>query len=206
MVDPAGRREVDYWKCRRSLRLRPVGEGPEVEAAIGFMREFLKLDGSFLDLIEGRITARRVPFGPKARYKHEIIVVFDSVEARDVVRGAATNLAGRGPDYGVRLEVPNHLRSAMKALQTLSYELRQRNPQARRNILYDDEAQDLVLDFQLNADAVWRRVTAAQAKAKKQTIGGTAPGSRMNVEDSELDDLLSRSVSPAEMNIDANDP
>ena len=161
------RREVEYWRSRRSLRLRPVADGDEVEVAIKYMSEMLRLDGAFLKMIRGRFTAKRVPFGPKARYKHEILVSFESVEARDVVRSAATNLAGKGPEFGVRLEVPNHLKTAMRSLQTLSHELRQKNPEARRNILYDDESQNLVLDFQLRTAAPWRRVTSSQAMAKR---------------------------------------
>ena len=188
------RREVDYWRSRRSLRMRPVDCGDEVEMVTKYMREMLRLEDSFLDMIRGRFTAKRVPFGPKAKYKNEILVSYESVEARDVVRSAATNLAGKGPDYGIRLEVPNHLRTAMRSLQTLSYELRQKNPEARRNILYDDETQNLVLDFQLRAAAPWRRVTSTQAMAKRAKIGGPSSGG-LTVGDDELDSILNGNIS-----------
>ena len=63
------------------------------------------------------------------------------------MRSAASSLAGLGSEYGVKLEVPNHLKPAMKALQTVSYDIRQWHPEARRNILFEDESMDLILDF-----------------------------------------------------------
>ena len=196
-LDPLERKEAEYWKCRRSLRLRPVGAGTDQEAAVNYMRDYLKLDGAFIEMSRGKFTAQRVPFGPKAKFKNEILVTFDTVEARDVVRGAATNLAGKGQEYGVRLEIPNHLRSAMKALQTVSYELRQRNQEARRNILFDDNAMDLVLDFQLQPTAPWRRVSSAQAKAKREKFVG--PTSNLAIGDDELDNILDKNVQEERM-------
>ena len=110
------------------------------------MREHLGLSEFFLQSV-GPFTVQRVPFGPAAHIKGEAIVTYQSTDVRDAVKGAARNLAGKGQDYGVRLELPNHLKSTMKALQAVSYELKTKFPQARRNVLFDDEAQDLVLDF-----------------------------------------------------------
>ena len=89
-----------------------------------YMEDHLKLDRSFLDCVSN-LKAERIPFGPKTKYRHEMFVQFSTTEARDVVRGTASNLAGMGADYGIRLEVPNFLKPAMKALQTVSYDIRQ---------------------------------------------------------------------------------
>ena len=106
----AGRKEEEYWKCRCSLRLRPVGQGDGVEEARKFMTEYLKLGEDVVGRL-GPFSAVRVAFGPKTRHQKELLVTFDSVEARDVVRSSAANLAGKAPDVGIRLEVPRHLKS-----------------------------------------------------------------------------------------------
>ena len=184
------RREREYWIARRSLRLRPVVTDGEScrEGAIRFMRDTMKLDGSTIDGL-GEFVAEKVPFGPKTKHKNEVIVRFTTVEARDVVRSAATNLAGCGPEVGVRLEVPNHLRASMKAVQTLSYDLKQKHPGARRNVLYDDELMDLVLDFSIGDGHPWRRVTADQARRRSSKAPGRVGGG-FRIGEGELDDLL----------------
>ena len=190
-VDPTERRETEYWACRKALRIRPVVSGnlgPK-ETALEYMERHLKLDSSFLAMTRDGMRAEFVPFGPKSKYKNELLLRFESVEARDVVRSSATNLAGKGQEFGVRLEVPNHLKAAMRALQTVSFEIKQRNQEARRNILYDDESCDLVLDFQLKAGSPWKRLTSDQARAKKKMIQQTS-NQKMAVGDDELDDIL----------------
>ena len=74
-----------------------------------------------------------------------MIIKFPTVEARDLVKAAARNLADLGKDYGVRHELPDFLKTAMSNLQSMSYEIRQRHPNARRNVRFDDESMDLVL-------------------------------------------------------------
>ena len=84
-----------------------------------FMQEHLLLGQETMDSL-GPFTAQRVPHGPAAHVRGEVIVTYLTTEARDVVKGSAKNLAGKGQDYGVRLELPNHLKSNMKALQAVS--------------------------------------------------------------------------------------
>ena len=181
----ADRQERDYWNCRRSLRLRPV-DGPDVkEAALSFFGERLKMDSATIRSL-GDFHAEFVPHGPETKYKKEVLVRFATVEARDIVRGSAPNLAGNGPEVGVGLEIPNNLRSAMKALQSLSFELKQKHPGARRNVLFDDDVLRLVLDFSLGEGKPWRRVTADQARRRIKD----SPISGFRVDEDELADIL----------------
>ena len=182
------RKESDYWASRKTLRLRPVDMGNDKESTIKFMTEKLMLDETTVRCL-GDFRVERVPFGPKTRHKNEMMVVFQSVEARDVVRSAATNLAGSGPDVGIRLEVPNHLRAAMKALQLLSYDLKGKYPNIRRNILYDDETLDLVLDFCTTPEGKWRRISSDQARHRKRNGTGAVSGA-FRLEEGELDSIL----------------
>ena len=180
------RKEENYWSRRKTLRLRPTCDEDAHEAAVRFMTNDLKLDSGFIRSL-GNFHAERVPFGPKSRYKNELLVRFNSVEARDVVRGDASNLAGRGSEVGIRLEVPNHLRASMKALQQVAYEIKTKHHGSKRNILFDDECMDLTLDFCLEEGGRWRRLSSGQARSKAKKITG---GGRSAVKDDELDGIL----------------
>ena len=185
----SGRREESYWRCRRSLRLRPVinDGGTDLEAVEFFLEEHLKLDRSFTRDV-GPIAIRRVPSGPGSKIKNEVIVTFDTVDARDAVKGAAKNLAGKGQEYGVRLELPDHLKSAMGALQSVSYEIKQRYDGARRNVLFDDGTMDLALDFSVGEGKPWRRITAGQAIERKKKNADKA--GKFSLDNGEIDALL----------------
>ena len=186
-VSPEKKRD-DYWRCRKALRLRLVGQGDTHTKVRKFMTEHLKLDSQFMESI-GPFTAMRVPGGPAAKIRGEVIVSFQSVDVRDAVKGSARNLAGKGRDYGVRLELPNHLKSAMKALQSASFEIKSRFGEARRNVLFDDETMDLVLDFSIGEGKPWKRMSSAQAIERKKR----RPSDGLNkvaLRDGEIDDLL----------------
>ena len=101
------------------------------------MIDHRKLDHAFLSSL-GPFSVQRVPSGPGSKVKDEAIVHFHSVEISDAVRRCAKNLAGKGQDYGIRLELPYHLKTAMSALQTVSYVMKQKFPTSRRNVLFDD--------------------------------------------------------------------
>ena len=174
--------------------MRPIipGDFGELVAVQSFLTDQLKLDSGFLRSM-GSLEVRRVPFGPSARIKNEVIVVFNSVDTQNVVKGAAKNLAGMGPDYGVRLEPPNHLKTAMSALQSVSYKIKQRYTTAGRNVLFDDGLMDLVLDFSIGEDKPWRRMTSQQAiDRKRKTAEKTG---KFNLEAQEIDELLDGRIS-----------
>ena len=93
-----------------------------------------------------------------------------------MVKGAARNLTTRGQECGVRLELPNHLKTNMQALQAVSYDIKQRHPDARRNVSFDDGVMDLALDFSMGDGQPWQRVSAKQArqaKAKRRRQAGS---------------------------------
>ena len=93
------RSEIEYWSCRRALRFRPVQEGELLDGVVDFMKTKLKLDDGFINSM-GALQLERIPFGPKTKYRREVLVRFKTVEARDVVRSSASNLAGSGQDTG----------------------------------------------------------------------------------------------------------
>ena len=124
------------------MRIRPVGDGHNEDKIRRFFCEELGIDNQTIDTL-GPLSTMRVPYGPKSKITKEMIVKFATTEGRDLVKGSARNLASKGSTYGVRLELPNHLKTNMGALQSLSYKIRQKHADAKRNILFNDEHRTL---------------------------------------------------------------
>ena len=78
-------------------------------------------------------------------------------------------------DAGVRLEIPYSLQPNLKVLGSVSYNLKKKYPQLKRNIKFDDEEMDLVLHFSTDPESniPWKKVRPAQAKALKARLGGS---------------------------------
>ena len=85
----------------------------------------------------GDVSVKKVAAGPRSKITGEVIAVFLMVAVRDAVRGMASELAG-DPDAGVRLEIPHGLQSNLKALESVSYNLKKKYPDLRRNIKFDE--------------------------------------------------------------------
>ena len=132
-----------------------------------FLRDKLHLSSGFLADM-GEVSLSKVAAAPGSKITGEVIAVFATTDVRDAVRRAAKNLAG-APDTGIRLEIPNALQSSLKALEAVSYELRQKHPGIKRSIKFDDDQMDLVLDFNIRPEdgGEWKRVTAVQGKVMK---------------------------------------
>ena len=157
-------RENRYWAARRSLRIWPIeGDGEEMMDGLQkFLAQNLRLGEDVLADSED-CKVRRVPRGANSTIRHEVAVEFPSVDLRDVVRQAAYNLAGMS-GCGIRLEIAHHLMANFKALSAASYKLKKRFSDCKRNIMYDDESLDLVLDFRTSAETGWKRLKSGHAK------------------------------------------
>ena len=75
----------------------------------------------------GEIGIKRVAAGPGSKIKDEVVVLFATVQVRDTVRRAAKELAGSS-DAGVRLEIPYSMQTRLKALESVSYNLKKSTP------------------------------------------------------------------------------
>ena len=165
--------------------------GADVRKAVGqFFKNKLKLEATFLTPM-GEIGVETVPFTSRSKIKGEAIVSFSTVEIRDIVKRAARELAGC-PDAGIRLEVPQHLQSSLKALEAVSYAPKQKNPGMRRNVWYDDSTVDLMLDFCLDPSELepqWKKIHPDQSVIVRAK---TASRSRSTEEliSTDLDSLL----------------
>ena len=173
------------------MRLWPI-EGKDLKTGLReFLRGRLRLDASFLSDM-GNVSLKRVACGPRSKIKNEVIVVFSSTEVRDTVRGSARQLAGHA-DAGIRLEIPHALQPSLKALEAVSYRLKQNYPDVRRNIKFDDLEKDLVLDFctDPSTNQPWKKVRPAQAKAmvKKMKKNGSS-GQSEEMSENDLERML----------------
>ena len=143
-----------YWRCRRSLRIWPIG-GPDLEAAVSdFLERILGLDNV------GTITVRRV-VEPRSKIKDEVVVEFETAPLRDSIKALGYKLEGMAA--GIRIEVPNFLRSDFHALQNLSYKLKLTSKDMKRSLKFDDESLGMVLDIQMPGED-WRRIRPEQAR------------------------------------------
>ena len=121
----------------------------------------------------------------KSKIHDEVSVLFNTVEVRDSVRRAARELGG-DPNAGVRLEVPTWLQSNLKALDALCYALKQKHPKLKRNIKFDDDALDLIMEFNTDPDdpsKKWRRVTPQKAKEQKHLLGNAGQACEITSDD-----------------------
>ena len=83
------------------------------------------------------------------------------------------------------------MQGTLKALESVSYNLKKKKPNMRRNIKFDDSTMSLVLDFNTDPLAVgsaWRRVTPEQALQLKQKLGNQNQTS--DISNKELEDML----------------
>ena len=112
---------------------------------------------------------------PRSKVKDEVIVEFETKEVRDAVKAQGPNLANFRKEAGIRLHLPNHLQKDFKALMGLSYDLKKKNADLRRNVKFDETDLGLYIDLQLEKEGQWRRVKPEQARManeKSRSRGG----------------------------------
>ena len=83
------------------------------------------------------------------------------------------------------MEIPKHLASDFSILEKLSYALKKRNPDIKRNIKFDDAFMGLMLDF--NVDGTWKTVRPDQAR--QVTLASAGKNSSAGAESISVADL-----------------
>ena len=190
---PATRKDEAYARARRSLRLWPIsGEGNLKERTVEFMVNELLLDQQHavglcfeVKRIGASARGREVSTRP---VRDEALVIFESARDRDDVRSFAKNLERRG--RGLRLEVPDHLWPSFRVLQSIGYELKQKHPGLKRNVLFDDDRKDLKLDICTGAGQPWRTIFPDGARQSLANMGKAINAGCAALSPVELDDLL----------------
>lgn len=190
--DPTAEAGEAFDIARRSLRLWPVSREGSLETRTReFLVSELLIDQDYAAALKLSVKRtvginRNRDKEPAGKVKDEVLVLFESRRERDEVRSHARNLEKKG--RGLRLEVPDHLWPSFRVLQSLAYELKQKNPALRRNILFDDVARDLRMDFSHNASD-WKTVTPTEARKSLQKCRPASVG-KPAVSAAELDGLL----------------
>ena len=165
----ADRREERFWQCRRSLRLWPV-PGGDLAGLKDFLRTKLRMDEQFIEEELGEVHIKKHK-DLRAKTKDEVFVQFDTKEVRDTVKAQASNLANFRDEAGMRLHLPNHLQKDFKALMALSYDLKKRNPDLKRNVKFDEDDLGLFMDVQFKRDGQWKRVKPEHARRALEASG-----------------------------------
>ena len=98
---------------------------------------------------------------PRSKIQSEVVVEFPSAAIRDYIKSSGYKLEGQ--QAGIRMEIPNYLKSDFHVLQNLSYRLKMANTEMKRSIKFDDERYGIMLDIQL-PDQEWRRIRPDQAR------------------------------------------
>ena len=187
------RRDEAYSRARRSLRLWPISkEGNLKERTEEFLVNELLLDqqhavGLSFEVKRVGNSARSRDSAPRT-IRDEVLVVFESVRDRDDVRSFAKNLERRG--RGLRLEVPDHLWPSFRVLQSIGYELKQKHPGLKLNVLFDDENKNLKLDVCTGTDLPWRTIYPDGARQSLTKLGKVSAPERTALSAGELDELL----------------
>ena len=173
---PSNAKHTHYLKARRSLRIWPFkGDGEDLRIELQrFLTHKLRLGEDVLSDTRD-CSIRKISTGHKKQGNivNEVTVEFPTIELRNVVRAAAYNLAGH-PEAGIRLKIPHHLMANFKALNAAAYKLKSCYSGCKRNIKYDDELCDLVLDCKTDEESSWKKIRPIQAKEFLKDNGGAA--------------------------------
>ena len=161
-----------FERCRRSLRLWPV-HGQDLSAgARDFLVEKLGLSAEMVEQDFGRLETRRV-VEPRSKIPSEVTVEFPSASIRDSVKSAGYKLEGQRA--GMRIEIPNFLKSDFHVLQSMAYKMKQNNNDIKRSVKFDDHSYGLMLDIQLPGQQ-WQRIRPEQAREARRSDPTIAPG------------------------------
>ena len=163
------RREDKFWEARRSLRIWPV-ERAERDGLEEFLLNKLRMDRQAVNDLD--ITSIRKCVEPRNKNKHEVCVIFGCKEMRDSVKSQAHHLANHREEAGMRLQIPNHLQKDFRVLMKLSYNLKKKHPDLRRNVKFDEQDLGLFMDLQTEREGPWKLVKPEQArKAVPESTG-----------------------------------
>ena len=161
-----------YWRARKCLKVFPI-EGKTDDELLFSLDQFVltKLripPGTFNRDDIGFI--RRVKSLKRTKIPNEVVVSFNSTDARDLVQSYARNLAdcvteAGKPTAGLRMEIPERLIADFKALEQYGHALKSKHKNGfKRHIKLDDSCLGLYLDVFLPKQAKWIRVDVEHAR------------------------------------------
>ena len=181
------RQEEKFWDCRRALRIWPV-PGADEEGLRNFLKDKLAMDATFIEEDLGPVVIKR-NLEKRPRNKDEICVYFENKQVRDHVKAKGPNLANYREEAGMRLQIPDHLQKDFRALMSVAYDLKKKNPDLRRNVKFDEESLGLYMDVCMEKDGSWKRIRPTHAYRVLQNK--KTEGDRMGPADMDEDEIRS---------------
>ena len=156
-----------YMRARRSFRIWPVEKVPGEEIETGIKKFFqtnMRVPASLTNTLNIDTVRRAVEQPARSKIRSEIIVTFAEREERDTVKSYARELAYMGGMASLRLEIPEHLKGHHKILEEQAYAMIELyGREVKRNIKFDDRANDLMMDIKLPQSTKWHNITIRQA-------------------------------------------
>lgn len=138
-----------------------------------FLQSKLKITGLAFESL-GKMDVRRTK-ETNVKYPDEVVIIFQTKEARDAVKAAGKHLANE-VQCGIRINVPTFMLEDYRLLASVGYMLKSTQTDVRRAIKYNDTSRNLILDVRI--DNEWRRVTAAEAREASKTNPAIRSGPR----------------------------
>ena len=128
-----------FWLARRSALIAPVpGSGTDLwKNAEQFFHGIMKIPRNELNEKSVEKIERITRGKRQGKIRDEVLIVFDNIATRDRVASYTSNLAGwrdmgQGP-ASFRLNIPDHLRSIFRTLETYGHYLKNKCEQKKRN-------------------------------------------------------------------------
>ena len=156
-----------YDVSRRSIRVWPVRgkDEEEIWKNIGyFIHDTLKVPQS--DMSEEKIEfVRRLRSSNRGPINNEVLITFFELEDRDTVTSYARNLSeaidSKGqPKAGLRMDIPAHLMSVFKTLESYGRQLRMKyGEDFKRHVRFDDTDRSLFLNVRFPGEDTWSRIS-----------------------------------------------
>lgn len=163
-------RRTQYQRCRRSIRMWPVDQtGSKEEGVRRFMRTYLSMPEQMVDNTKFE-AIEQIQQPRRSKISGEVLVRFLNAQTRDSVQSYAISLAKFPGKAGLRLELPDHLRSLFRQFEAHGADLRAAHGAVKRSIRFDDENESLHMDVKLESTQ-WHRISQedmAEISARKK--------------------------------------
>ena len=174
VANRAGPRDFEvknFARSRRTLKIFPIGGKSDPELIVNLVDFLITVLGLPKSIANGGAieTIRRL--APSRFFNDEILVVFKEVSVRDTVIGSTGMLsemrdkATNRSTAGIRVDVPEFLRSTEKILEEYGRRVRAIHGKGtKHHIKFDDGETTIYLNIRKSGDDSWTRVYGDQAR------------------------------------------
>ena len=154
-----------------------------------FLKERLVLKDEFIKEDMGEVVIKR-SIKQRPKNKHEVCLIFDSKQARDLVKAQGHHLTNHREEAGMRLQIPDHLQKNFRTLMSVAYDLKKTNRNLRCNIKFDEDTLGLYMDIQKDNGEPWKRIHLDLAARTLGSRSCRRSGAPAKMEDDEILSLL----------------